>query len=87
MAKWQAIEDRFAERILPVTDAIVRRWGAISGATQRAGMHAPVIDTILAATALEHNLYLVTRNAEDVQLSGASVFNPWIDNPHNFTLE
>lgn len=77
-----ALEARFAGRLLPLSDAVVRRWGAVSGAVKRAtGQSPPVIDTMLAATALEHDLYLVTRNVRDVQHSGAAVFNPWMDDP------
>lgn len=84
--KWQAIEDRFEGRILPVSDEVVRRWGALSGVIKKSGNAAAVIDTLLAATALEHNLYLVTRNTADVHLTGAALFNPWTDNPANFPL-
>jgi len=77
-----ALEARFAGRLLPVGDAVVRRWGAVSGAVKRAtGQTPPVIDTLLTATALEHDLYLVTRNIRDVRHSGAAVFNPWTDDP------
>jgi predicted nucleic acid-binding protein len=40
-------------------------------------MPVPVIDGLPAATALHHNLILVTRNAEDVAGTGVAVFNPW----------
>ena len=40
-----------------------------------------MIDTILAATAIEHDLCLVTRNVKDVRDTGALVFNPWADDP------
>lgn len=77
-----ALGARFADRLLPVSDAVVRRWGAISGAVKRAtGQTPPVIDTMLAATALEHDMYLATRNVRDVQHSGAAMFNPWTDDP------
>ncbi len=73
-----ALETRFAGRVLSVSDAVVRRWGAISGATKRAtGQSPPVVDTLLAATALEHELILVTRNVRDVRHSEAVVLNPW----------
>jgi predicted nucleic acid-binding protein len=82
-----AIEARFGGRILSLSDAIVRRWGAISGRVRReAGHPPPVVDTLLAATAIEHDLYLVTRNIRDVRLSGAALFNPWTDDPANFPL-
>jgi len=86
-AALDALEARFAGRLLSVSDAVVRRWGAISGAVKRATGHSPpVIDTMLAATAIEHDLYLVTRNVRDVQHSGAAVFNPWTDDPAAFRL-
>ncbi|WP_226896183.1 hypothetical protein [Polymorphobacter sp. PAMC 29334] len=45
-----------------------------------------MIDTLLAATAIEHDLYLVTRNVRDVRLSGAAVFDPWDDDPARMVL-
>ncbi len=82
-----AIEARFADRLLSVSDRIVRRWGAISGAVKRATGHAPsVVDTLLAASALEHGLYLVTRNVRDVRHSGAAIFDPWRDDPRAFPI-
>lgn len=42
-------------------------------------MLPPVIDTMLAAAAIEHDLYLVTRNMKDTKPSGAMVFDPWND--------
>ena len=61
-----ALESRFAGRILSVSDSIALRWGTISGEVKRLSGHSPtVIDTMLAATAIEHNLYLATRNVAD----------------------
>ena len=81
-----ALEARFEDRVLSVSDAIVRRWGRISGAVQRASRHPPppVIDTLLAATAIEYDLCLVTRNIRDVEASGATLFNPWEDDAADF---
>jgi len=41
---------------------------------------------MLAATAIEHQLYLVTRNVKDVRHSGAAIFNPWEDDPTTLAL-
>ena len=83
-----ALEARFAGRLLPVSDAVVRRWGVISGAVKRlTGQSPPVVDTMLAASALEHDLYLVTRNVRDVQHSGVTVFNPWTDDPAKYPIQ
>ena len=82
-----ALEARFAGRVLPVSDEIALRWGAISGEVKRLTRQSPeVIDTLLAATALEHSLYLTTRNTAHVAYSGAIVFNPWTDDPDLFPI-
>ena len=67
--------------------AIVRRWGIISGETKRITGHSPnVIDTLLAATAVESSLYLATRNTQDMIHSGAALFNPWQDDSSAFPI-
>ncbi len=84
-ANRDAIAARFGPRLLPVSNAIMRRWGALSGRIRRESGHAPpVLDTLLAATALEAGLYLVTRNTKDMIHSGAMIFNPWQDDPSDF---
>ena len=87
IAARDALEARFQGRILSVDDNIVRQWGKISGSVKRRTGHPPsVIDTLLAATAIENELFLVTRNTKDVQHSGAAIFNPWDDDPAEFVL-
>ncbi len=82
-----ALEARFKGRVLSLHDAIVRRWGVISGETKRLTGHSPnVIDTLLAATAIENGFYFATRNTPDVIYSGASLFNPWEDDPAAFPV-
>ncbi len=76
------LEARFEGRVLPVSDAVVRRWGLLSGRIHRdAGHPPPVIDTLFAGTALENDLCLVTRNVRDVRRTGAQIFNPWEAEP------
>lgn len=87
IAARDALQGRFAGRVLPVSDPVVRRWGEISGSVKRRTGHAPaVVDTLLAATALDNDLFLATRNTRDVEHSGAAVFNPWLDDPAQFPL-
>jgi predicted nucleic acid-binding protein len=66
------IETTFADRVLPVDAATARRWGELS-----AGRGLPVIDTLIAATAISHGLTLVTRNARDVEPTGVALVDPW----------
>lgn len=68
---------RFHDRILPVDEAIAERWGALSATAAKKGTPVPVIDGLLAATALHHDLMLVTRNDTDVSGTGVPTFDPW----------
>lgn len=67
----------FSGRILPVTRSIAERWGVLEGQQQLAGRPLDVPDGQIAATALEHDLTLVTRNARDFADLGVQLFNPW----------
>ncbi len=81
------VASHFAGRILPVDAAVARRWGTISGSILgRTGIAPPPIDMLIAATAIEHNLYLVSRDVDDLGPSGAAIFNPWTDKPGHFKL-
>ncbi|WOF45035.1 type II toxin-antitoxin system VapC family toxin [Sphingopyxis indica] len=87
VAARDALAERFSNRLLSIDDAIGYRWGAISGEVKRrTGQSPPVIDTLLTATAIEHDLFLVTRNVKDTRHSGAAIFNPWEDEPSRFPL-
>lgn len=61
-----------ADRILPVTDPISVEWGRIAAIRPRGD-----IDGLIAATAIVHDLILVTRNVRDFEDTGASVIDPW----------
>ena len=76
---WHEIDLRtfFTGRILPVDAAVAIRWGDLQG---KVGRPLPAIDSILAATALEHDLILVTRNVKDFADLPVQVFNPWSSN-------
>ena len=62
----------FAGRILPVDTAVAKRSAALHVPDPR-----PVIDSLIAATALVHGMTVVTRNVADFQSSGVSILNPW----------
>ena len=63
--------------VLPVTKAIGDRWAVLSALAQGKGIQPSVIDGLIAATALEHDLTLVTRNVTDFERLGVAIFNPW----------
>jgi len=64
----------FAGRILAVDAQVADRWGRLCAA---AGRPLPVIDSLLAATALTHGLTMVTRNTEDFAISDLQIVDPW----------
>ena len=64
----------FGERMLPIDANVADRWGYLMAA---AGAAVPAIDGLIAATALTHNLKVVTRNVADFRLPGVEVINPW----------
>lgn len=73
--RWlRGLERGYSDRILPVTLAVCERWGRLS-------VEQPMspIDGLLAATALHHDLTLVTRNVADVARSGVDIFNPFTE--------
>ena len=67
----------FGPRALPVTLAIAESWGDLAGKMKMAGRPRPVLDSLLGATALTHDLVLVTRNAKDYDGLGITILNPW----------
>jgi predicted nucleic acid-binding protein len=67
----------FAGRVLPVTQGIAERWAILDGQRQIAGRPLGVADGLIAATALEHGLELVTRNTKDFAGLGLILLNPW----------
>ena len=66
------MEMQFAEFILPATPAIAKLWGRLCVQSGNMG-----IDNLIAATALVHNLLVVTRNVKDFEVAGVRVFDPF----------
>jgi len=64
----------FMGRILSVDLPVTQRWGHSQAQARRP---LPAIDSLLAATALQHNLSLVTRNVRDFAGMGLNLVNPW----------
>jgi len=67
----------FQGRILPVNEPIAERWGVLAGQCHLRGRPLKVADGFIAATALEHDLTIVTRNVKDFDDLGVTIFNPW----------
>ena len=71
------LQARFFGRILSIDGAIADRWGVLASESKRKGKALSVIDGLLAATALHHNLTVVSRNANVFIATQVQVLNPW----------
>ncbi len=69
---------RFQSRILVVDHNVVMTWGKLTGENQQKGIQVPIVDGLLAATALTYNLSLVTQNVSDFIETGVRITNPWV---------
>jgi predicted nucleic acid-binding protein len=72
------LANRFRDRLLVIDSGVAARWGAIVGVSEARGQPLPVIDSLIAATSLQHDLTVVTRNTDDLERCGARCFNPWV---------
>ena len=64
---------RYEQRILPLSVSIARRWGQLSGELGHNNA-----DLMIAATALEHNLTVATRNTRHFEQTQVSLINPYL---------
>jgi predicted nucleic acid-binding protein len=73
---WLEVElpNWFQERILPIDSPVANRWGLLQAQMKRP---LPAIDSLIAATALHHDLSVVTRNENDFNYPLLQVINPW----------
>jgi len=71
------IVSRFDHRIIQLDIAIARRWGRMVESLELKGRKLPIIDSLIAATALEHDLTIVTQNILDFTDTGVTVLNIW----------
>jgi toxin FitB len=65
----------FEDRILPINQHITDKWGRLRFQMKRP---LPAIDSLLAATAIVHDLCFVTRNDKDFKFPGLELINPWM---------
>jgi predicted nucleic acid-binding protein len=68
---------RFEDRILAIDAPTILIWGELTADLETQGRRMPAIDSLIAATALQGRLRLVTRNEHDFANSGVAVINPW----------
>ena len=69
--------ERYDKRILPIDETTMRHWSQLKVQLEQDGRPMQVMDSLLAATALQHGLTLVTRNIPDFQYTTLPLLNPW----------
>jgi predicted nucleic acid-binding protein len=75
LAQWlESLVERFGDRLLPIDTAVANRWGELNVPDP-----VPTVDGLLAATALVHDLTLVTRNVRGVATTGVRWLDPFTD--------
>lgn len=80
LEKWlEKLRMRFSRRILPLSEKTSLIWGKMYGEFERKGISRPAFDSLLEATALEHEMIFVTRNVKNFQDSQVTILNPWAD--------
>ena len=78
MVKWlESCHVRYGAQILPFDASVAREWGRLTAKLQKKGLIKPVVDSQIAATALHHDMTLVTRNVKDMESTGVRLLNPF----------
>lgn len=77
--KWieHELKIRFHGRILELDEQAIFNWGKMNGDNARRGRNLPVIDSMISAIALTHDLTVVSRNETDFALCSVNIINPW----------
>ena len=68
---------RFSSRLVQIDSEVMLLWGGLTARLEKEGKAMPVIDSLIAASALYHHLYLVTRNVSDFAHTDLPAINPW----------
>lgn len=73
----ETLPNRFEHRILSIDVSTMLLWGNLVGQLESWGRPLPVMDSLIAAIALQNSLSLVTRNENDFAGTGVVIVNPW----------
>lgn len=78
LASWLLeLEQHYAGRVLPVDLDVARIWGEVTARAQKQGIQIPILDGLVAATALAHGLHIMTHNTKHFAATGALIIDPW----------
>jgi predicted nucleic acid-binding protein len=78
LQSWAAgFEEKYFNQLLSVDLEVARIWGQLTAKAKNMGRVIPVADGLIAATAISHDLYVVTENVRDFEPTGARILNPY----------
>ena len=70
--------ERFGNRILSFDLETALFWGKRQGELEKHGIKLPLMDSLIAATAMIHRMTVATRNSQDMTRIGVDIFDPWV---------
>lgn len=71
------VRARFMGKTIAIAANEALQWGELLAVAEAKGQPMPIVDSLIAATALFQDMVLVTRNTKDVEISGVKLHNPW----------
>ena len=78
LEEWlDVILPRYSNRVIAPDTEVMKKWGELMARLESKGRILPMMDSMIAATALSHDLVIVTRNESDFLGTGASLLNIW----------
>jgi toxin FitB len=72
-----ADQDMYGDRLLSIDHPVAAAWGELTGRTRQRGQQDHTVDLLIAATAMVHDLAMVTRNVRHFAPTGVELINPW----------
>lgn len=75
----EELKKRFYSGILTLHFEVMSTWGRILGLSEKNRIKLPLMDSLIATTAVAHDLIVVTRNVQDFERCQVSIHNPWIE--------
>lgn len=80
LTEWvNKIQEEMADRILPFERTTADYWANICAKAEKSGKPLSAFDSLIAATAMEHGLVIVTRNVRDYESAPVMLINPWLE--------
>lgn len=79
LTRWvDSLFETHRTRLIQVDSETIQCWATLCSRVEKTGLTPPAMDSLIAASALSHNLTIVTRNVRDFEAFGIKLLNPWL---------